>query len=121
MAKTVVIVKDDEALGSILVKKFRDAGYDPLWITDGEAGLATIKTAQPDAILIDVNLPKIDGLAVLQALRASNELQSIPVVVLSNEFQDLHLAQFEKLGVKEHLIAAHVLPTDIVAAVEKYL
>ena len=121
MAKMVCIVKDDEILGMILVKKFRDAGYEPLWMTDGEAGLATIKTAKPDAILIDVNLPKMDGLAVLRALRASDELQSIPVVVISNESDDSHLAQFEELGVKEHLIAAHVLPTDIVAAVEKYL
>lgn len=79
--KTVVIVEDEEAIRRGIVDMLRTAGYDPLEAADGEAGLAVARRAGVDAVLLDLMLPKKDGLEVLSELRVTHP--SLPVIILT--------------------------------------
>lgn len=80
---TVLIVEDNPTnmkLASLLV---RNAGYDVLCAVDAETGLTIARTDQPDLILMDVQLPAMDGLAATAVLKADSRTAAIPVIALS--------------------------------------
>ena len=82
--KTVLVVEDDENLLSILASSIADAGYKVLKAQDGEQGLALALQHDPDLILLDLLLPKMPGLDLLDDLRADPRGKRIPVIILSN-------------------------------------
>lgn len=80
MAK-VLIVEDERAIVEILKFNLSRAGYETLEALDGEAGLALARTADPDLILLDVMLPKLDGFSICRQLRESGV--STPIIMLT--------------------------------------
>ena len=69
MAKTVLIVEDERAIVEILKFNLKREGYDTLEALDGEAGLELARTEDPDLILLDVMLPKMNGFDICKNLR----------------------------------------------------
>lgn len=103
MSVQVLLVEDNPAQANLTVEAFRDAivRCDISVVEDGEAALHFLhhdppneNAPRPDLILLDLNLPKIGGLAVLQIIKADIRLQEIPVIVLtvSSNPADLHSA-----------------------------
>ena len=82
-ATTVLIVDDDPAARDLLTTNLKAAGYRLLHAASGEEALKLARTARPDAITLDVVMPKMDGWAVLSALKADVELSDIPVVMVT--------------------------------------
>ena len=64
MAKTVLVIEDEEAIRSVIRAFLEDAGYTVVQAADGEAGVAQFRACRPDLVLLDVMLPKLDGFAV---------------------------------------------------------
>jgi CheY-like chemotaxis protein len=83
----VLVVDDDPVIVNLLQVNFEIEGYDVLTATAGEAGLAQARHGQPDAIVLDVMMPGIDGLEVARRLRAAPETCGIPIVLLSAKAQ----------------------------------
>ena len=81
MAKTVLIVEDERAIVEILKFNLSRAGYTPMEALDGEAGLRLAREADPDLILLDLMLPKLDGFEVCRSLRA--EGNTVPILMLT--------------------------------------
>ncbi len=81
MPKTVLIVEDERAIVEILKFNLARAGYTVLEALDGEAGLAQARRADPDLILLDLMLPKVDGFEVCRRLRA--EGNTVPILMLT--------------------------------------
>ena len=81
MPKTVLIVEDERAIVEILKFNLTRAGYAPLEAADGEAGLQLAREADPDLILLDLMLPKVDGFEVCRRLRA--EGNTVPILMLT--------------------------------------
>lgn len=79
--KSIVVVEDEEAIRRGVVDTLRMAGYEPTEAADGEAGLAAAKHAGVDLVLLDLLLPKKDGLEVLADLRRT--VPSLPVIILT--------------------------------------
>ena len=77
----ILIVDDDRALRDALRRALTLAGYDSVLAADGEEALARATSAAPDAIVLDVGLPGMDGLEVCRALRASGD--RVPVLMLT--------------------------------------
>lgn len=75
-------------------------GWDVLLAASGQEGLVMAATEKPDAILLDVMMPEMDGLAVLKQLQANPLTQSIPVVLLTARASLLEQPRFSQLGVK---------------------
>ncbi|HAT35604.1 MAG TPA: hybrid sensor histidine kinase/response regulator [Rhodospirillaceae bacterium] len=81
--QTILVIDDDEAVRDLLQRFLVRNGYKVLLASDGEEGLALAREAKPDAITVDVLMPKVDGWAVLRELKEDAETTDIPVVVIS--------------------------------------
>ncbi len=81
MAKTVLVVEDEKPIVDILTFHLKRAGYEPLTASDGESGLALALSGNPDLILLDVMLPKMDGFTICKAVRRENA--AVPIIMLT--------------------------------------
>lgn len=83
----LLIVEDETHIVTLLTTKFRNAGYDIAVARDGQEGLELATANQPDAILLDVMLPKLDGYEVCRAIRAHAGGRAPLIVMLSARSQ----------------------------------
>lgn len=121
VSKSVLLVEDDAFLSEIYSTRFRKAGYDVSVAEDGEEALLRARNAPPRVILLDLVLPKRNGFSVLEALKADEELKSIPVVVLSNLGEPGDIARGKALGAAGYIVKAHFTPTEVLNEVERIL
>src|SRR3989344_833736 len=78
-------VEDDISLRNVLHDKFSLEGFSVLEAKDGEEGLATALREHPDIILLDIVMPKMDGLTMMKKLREANEWgKNVPIILLTN-------------------------------------
>ncbi len=78
-------VEDEKSLRDVLHDKFKLEGFGVLEAKDGEEGLATALRERPDLILLDIVLPKMDGLTMMKKLREANEWgKNVPIILLTN-------------------------------------
>ena len=88
----VLVVDDDAEVNTCLSLRLEAAGFEVLSALDGEAGLSAALKYEPDAILLDVQMPKMDGLTLLQELRSNKTTVKIPIVMLSASIREQHHA-----------------------------
>lgn len=81
--RTILIAEDSVDSCEMMQMLFRLKGYDVLAATDGPGALEMATTAVPDLILLDLQLPKLDGLGVTRELRRRPELKNVPIVIIS--------------------------------------
>ncbi|MDQ3439112.1 MAG: response regulator, partial [Planctomycetota bacterium] len=82
-AMTVLLVEDDRVQRAVICAQLRHAGHSPIEVSCGEDAIAAARSARPDAILLDVELPGVNGYAVCRMLKSDAELADIPVAFLS--------------------------------------
>jgi DNA-binding response OmpR family regulator len=92
----VLIVEDDPDLLVVLRVNLESAGLEPILAGDGGTAVARIQAERPDAVVLDMMLPGLDGWQVLAALRASGD--QVPVVVCSAKRHPDDMAKAEELG-----------------------
>lgn len=86
--KRVLVVDDEPDIRQGVSRWLQRDGIEPLFAEDGEIGVAAARAYAPDAILLDMLMPKLDGLQTLALLRADAETANIPVVMLSASLRD---------------------------------
>ena len=79
----ILLLEDDATFRDLVATAMRRAGFDVTCANDGQAGWDALATAQPDLILLDLAMPRMDGLSFLRRLRATAEWGSVPVLVVS--------------------------------------
>jgi DNA-binding response OmpR family regulator len=84
MAKHILIVEDEQSLRKALSEKFEKEGYKVTQAQDGEAGLSAAINDHPDLILLDILMPRLDGLGMLQRLRQELWGKEVQVIILTN-------------------------------------
>lgn len=117
--KKILIVEDEQQLVELLSAKLIKEGYEVEAKYDGEDGLLKIRSWQPDLILLDIMMPKVDGYGVLMAMNEENI--KIPVIIISNSGQPVEIEKTKKLGAVDHLIKTDFNPTDVAKKVKSYL
>ncbi len=89
MAKKILIVEDELSARKALVEKFHSEGFEVAIAFDGEEGLEQSNRIHPDLILLDLVMPKMDGMTMLKKLRESGEWgKQVPVIILTNLSSD---------------------------------
>ena len=83
MAAKILVVDDDPAISEMLTIVLQGEGFDTVVVGDGQEAVVAAREHNPDLILLDLNLPKMDGREVLEALKGDEALRRIPVVVLT--------------------------------------
>jgi two-component system cell cycle response regulator DivK len=84
MTKRVLVVEDQEDLRGVLRDLFTSSGYIVIEAVDGAAGVARAKSDRPDIILMDIQMPIIDGYEATRQIKSNPDLTSIPIVAVSS-------------------------------------
>ena len=120
-AGTVVIIEDDETAASYYATLFRGNGYRVEVANDGVSGVDLCTRVQPQVILLDVMMPRQNGILVLQTLRASDETKNTPVVVMSNFSEPTLIKRAIQLGALEYVIKTQVEGTALLNAMPRWM
>ena len=117
----VLFVEDDPTVAQMYRLKLELDGYQVVMAKDGEEGLKLAAKLKPDIIFLDIRLPKMGGLDVLERLRQANETKHTPVVILSNYGERELVERGLKLGALEYLIKSQTTPARLSSGVEGWL
>ncbi len=83
MAARILVADDDATLQKLLFHSLQMEGYDVIAANDGEEALVMVEREQPDLVILDVMMPKLNGFDVCRALRSKPETATLPVIMLS--------------------------------------
>ena len=119
--KKILIIEDDVFLGDILTQKLTNEEFEAVLVRDGLEGYQTIKSFQPDLILLDIILPKISGYEILEKKQKDPSIANIPVIIISNSGQPVEVNRALALGVKEYLVKAQFDPEEVLVKVRAVL
>src|SRR6266853_236200 len=117
----VLFVEDDASIAQMYRFKLELDGYHVDVAGDGELALEMARSSLPDLIFLDIRLPKLDGLAVLEALRADPMTRTVPVVILSSHSEQEVVARGAKMGALDHLIHSRTTPAQLADSVPRCL
>ncbi len=121
MAK-ILLVDDDPLLVRMYQKKLENDGYTVITADDGDTALAKITEVKPDLILLDIMMPKTNGLQVLAKLKEDKDTANIPVILLTNVYgSDEDIDRGLELGAVAYLVKASNQPKVVVAKVKEIL
>ena len=121
MAK-ILLIDDDPLLVRMYQKKLENDGYMVATAGDGEEGLAKVAQYLPDLILLDIMMPKMNGLLVLNKLKEDTTTAKIPVVLLTNVgSSDEDAEQGLEMGAVAYLVKAVNRPSTVVSKVKEIL
>lgn len=85
--KTIMTVDDSASIRQMVILTLKDAGYEVVEAVDGMDALTKLSSSQPNMIITDLNMPKLDGLQLIPKLRAIPACKFIPIVMLTTESQ----------------------------------
>jgi CheY-like chemotaxis protein/HD-like signal output (HDOD) protein len=102
--RLILVVDDMSVFREPIAASLRLEGYETLGASDGEEALRLTRARRPDLILLDVSLPKMDGLTFLKRLRADASIASIPVILLTALAEKENLVAAASLGVRDYLL-----------------
>jgi len=119
--KKVLVVEDDKFLGNAYKAGFEGEGLEVAIAYDGEDALATVESFQPDVILLDILIPKIDGFGVLAKLKSDDKYKSIPVIIASNLGQKQDIDRGLELGASDYIIKSESSVTEILLKIKTLL
>ena len=122
MSQKILVIEDDEFLRELYDELLKGEGYDVALAVDGEQGLAQISAGGFDLVLLDIMLPKMDGLEILRHVKAAPPKQKNgPVVLLTNLGQDSIIKEGFALGAAGYLIKSAMNPDQVLSEVKVFL
>lgn len=122
MAQRLLVVEDDQFLRELYDQLLKEEGYDVEIAEDGGVGLEKISEGGFDLVLLDIMLPKIDGLEILKKLKSNGPKKpNGPVVLLTNLGQDSIIKEGFSLGASGYLIKSAMNPDQVLAEVKVFL
>ncbi len=120
--KQVLIVDDSQTVRQEIARALGEAGFGTLEAADGEVGLSLAREHEISLIILDVNMPRMNGLQMLEHLRLDWATANVPVVILTTEAEEPMIERARKAGAKGWLIkpvtSAHIVST-VVAVTER--
>jgi DNA-binding response OmpR family regulator len=101
--KKILVVDDETTIASYLQKKFSKLGYTVCTANDGEDAIEQSFSMLPDIILLDVKLPKLNGIEVCKRLKSDEKTMNIPIIMLSAKAQSFEINQGLEAGADKYL------------------
>ncbi len=118
--KKILIIDDEIDLAAIAKERLAAAGYTVLWASNGYEGIKIAVKENPDLILLDILMPKMDGFETLQALKGDMQTWGIPVVMLSVKTESDMLFKARELGAADYFIKTEDWK-DLLKYIERYV
>lgn len=117
----ILIVEDEEILSKVLQEKLEKERFTVDLAVDGESVIPRAKSFKPDLILLDIILPKKNGIAVLEDLKEDPTLKQTPVIVISNLGEDENIKKALSLGAVDYLVKTQHPINEVVEKIRNYL
>lgn len=121
MAARVLIIEDDQLIQRMYDKIFTFEKYEVITASDGEEGLEKARTTNPTIILLDVMMPKMNGMEVLEKLKQDPATKSIPVIMLSNLAGENDVETALSKGAVKYIIKSEYDPKEVADMVDEVI
>jgi DNA-binding response OmpR family regulator len=120
--RRILFIEDDRLIADMYRMKLEGEGFNVEVAYDGEAGARMAMDSPPDLILLDVLLPRLDGIEVLRLLRSERATRNTPVLILSNAVGlGGREEEARSLGIVDWVVKANVTPSGLVTRVSRIL
>jgi CheY-like chemotaxis protein len=119
--KTILFVEDDPFIVDIYKTKLREAGFNVEAAFSGGECLKKLKEKKPDLLLLDLCLPEIEGWEIIETVKKSESLKTLPIIILSNLSQKQEVDKAINLGAERYLIKAHYTPSEVIKEIKTIL
>ncbi len=117
----IVCAEDDKMISTSLVEGFKQDGFEVTPAYDGEEALAKIKEVRPDVAVLDIMMPKLDGIGVVWEMKADPDIADTPVVMLTNLSDPATISKILEAGVTDYLLKSEQSIDQIVAKVKEVM
>jgi DNA-binding response OmpR family regulator len=115
--KKILIIEDDQIIANVYRNKLAVEGYQTEAALDGESGLKLMRTFRPDAIVLDLMLPKMSGAEVIKEIRGEAEFSKLPIIVFSNTYLTNLVQEAWKAGATKCISKINCSPKDFLDVV----
>lgn len=115
--KRILLVEDDHALASVYQSRLESEGYDVVHADNGEDALAELHASQYSLVVLDIMMPKIGGLDVLDLLRSNESTRNLKVLMLTALGQEKDKQRAQDLGADAYLVKSRVMLDEVVSNV----
>jgi two-component system chemotaxis response regulator CheY len=112
-SRTLLLIEDDRFMRRALEVSLRGRGFTVHGAGNGEDGLALARDGRPDLVLLDMLMPRMNGLGFLRALRKDEATRAIPVLVLSNSSREQDMEEARGLGIAGYIVKSNVSLQDL--------
>jgi DNA-binding response OmpR family regulator len=119
--KKIAVIEDDLAISQMYLLKFEADGFDAAAAEDGIEGIKLIKSMTPDIVLLDLMMPNMNGVEVLQEMRAEDWGQDVPVMILTNMGKEEAPDELKDLNVLSYIVKAEMTPKQVSERVREAL
>lgn len=117
----ILLVEDDALMVRMYLRLFRLSGYEVAWAGDGLEGLEKARQFRPGVILLDVMIPKLNGLQTLEKLKTDPETRELPVIILTNLVNKSDAEVALQRGAIHYLIKSEYDPQEIMEIIRRQL
>lgn len=104
MAAKIMVIEDDQKIRELLVDGLTSVAYEVRSATNGLEALQLLEAFTPRLFIVDLNMPKLDGLEFLKAIRSREETKDLPAIVLTAQSEDDLIQKSMQLGAKHFLV-----------------
>jgi two-component system, cell cycle response regulator DivK len=120
MSKCILVVEDQEDNRRILRDLLTSAGFDLIEATTGDEGIRLAESRRPDLILMDIQMPVLDGYEATRRIKATTELQHIPIIVVTSYALSGDDAKARAAGADAY-VAKPFSPRELLAKIREFL
>lgn len=117
--KKILIIEDEAVLLELFADKFISEKFHVLQAATAEKGIQLALKDKPDLILLDIILPKMDGISMLKMLREDPRGKDIPVIILSNVTDQGKVSEAMKLGVYDYIVKTDLVLNNLAKQVKE--
>ena len=114
----IAIIEDDPTISQMYRMKFESDGFEVRLAANGQIGVEVVEKFQPDIILLDLQMPEMNGTEALRYIRAKDWGKTIPVIVLTNLGEEEAPRKIKELGVHSYIVKANLTPRQVVEQVK---
>jgi len=117
----ILLVDDDKVFSEMYKLRLEASGYEVILVEDGEKALVSAMDVKPNLVLLDVMMPKINGLDTLDILKSTPETKEVPVIILTALLKDVNEVRGMMSGAAGYLVKSEVTPSQVVEKIEEVL
>ncbi len=118
--KHILLVDDDLMLCDMYAERLKAAGYNVTTAHDGEAAIKAIEASLPDLVLLDIMIPKINGLDVLKQLKANPKFADLKIIFLTALVQEVDKVKGLAGGNVDYYLKSQTVPKDLISRIDQY-